>query len=102
MIRLRRRRRSRPRMALLVWRRPRGKSLGRDHQRIGGDPREGDGGRAGRRGGTLVGEVDALVLRRRRQDQPAAGFAVAAVFPGKRLRLSSVSNERGRANYNFI
>ena len=99
MIRLRRRRRSRPRMALLVWRRPRGKSLRRDHQRIGGDPREGDGGRAG---SVLIGEVDALVLRRRRQDQPAAGFAVAAVFPGKRLRLSSVSNERGRANYNFI
>ena len=86
----------RDRISLLVWRGPRGQSLRRDQHRVGGDDASGavDVAEAGR-------EVDALVLRRGRQDEaaavlgrPAAVVAAATVFPGERLRLSPASIER--------
>ena len=100
-IRLRRRRcrcRRRCHGRSLLGRRPRRKSLGRDHHRVaGGDRREGDAGEV-----VLAdsgSEVDALVLRRGRQDEAAVVRPAAAVFPGERLRLGSVSIERGKAYY---
>ena len=99
----------------LLGRGPRGQPLRRDHQRVGRDPRErGDGGGGGR-GGSVAAEarreVDALVLRRRGQDEaaavarPAAGAALAdapADLPGERLRLGSVLVGCRKAKNYFI
>ena len=80
----------------LLGRRPRRKSLGGDHHGVaGGDRKEGDAGDV-----VLAdagSEVDALVLRRGRQDQAAVVRPAAAAFPGEGLRLGSVSIERGKA-----